>query len=123
MSVAVKVVRATTIPYLASDSEYSLILLISSPHGLLLYSSSLNRARAWPTKSQVFSSKPNFLYTSSVVVLVGSTSFQVLGSSSLKSWTKRRKFLNLLFSKSPIRSEERASFSSAGTLDILPDFP
>ena len=85
---------------LARESAYSLILVTASPQGFPLYSS-LYRARACPTKSQVSSLRPNFLYTSSMVVVFGSTSFQVLGSSSLKSLTKTRKFLNLLFSKSP----------------------
>ena len=126
----------------------------------------LKSASACPTKSDVFSSRPNFWNRQQSDFNVNSLSSylvdlrhggclgvhvlpglgvllaEVLKVSfsnwKLPSWlqalqhwlcmyelvqnftcTKTKKFLNLRFSKRPMRSEVRASFSSAGTCNIL----
>ena len=125
----------------------------------------LKSASACPTKSDVFSSRPNFWNRQQSDFDVNSPSSylvdlrhggclgvhvlpglgvllaEVLKVSfsnwTLPNWllalitsimyelvhnftcTKTKKFLNLRFSKRPMRSEVRASFSSAGTCNIL----
>lgn len=83
------------------------------------YASLRCRAKACPVTSMVFLSTPNLLYRSSAVFCFGSIPCQLLGSSKLKSLMYIISFLNLLFSKMPIKSKIHKIHTFYACTDIL----